>query len=197
MSVVLFVSNELKNGSSLTFLISFFFPTILNQQSTINPLFHLQTKNKKRMSGALLTLGLVSFIRAIFATIMTGVGWTVLKGNDVCQANMYSFVQGVTITATVELALYGTGMIIALLSICLESMEAVAVFFNIFVLALITVAASLIHLAWFIWGIIVLADQQCKGTSYNTFTIVLVVLSGLAVLNGVFSCRNNGKQEKK
>jgi hypothetical protein len=149
------------------------------------------------MSGVGVSLGLVSFIGAIFASIMTGVGWTVLRGNDVCQANMYSYVQGVTITATVELALYGTGMIIALLSICSEFMEAVAIFFNLFVLMLITMASSLLHVAWFIWGIIVLADQQCKGTSYNTFTIVLVVLNGLAVLNGVCSRRTNGKQEKQ
>lgn len=143
------------------------------------------------LKSSALVLGLVSFIAAMFASVMTGVGWHILRSDDVCTGSMHTYVEAVTISSTIQLALFGFGFIIAMTSICSEVMAMVTTFYNVVIVILCTVMGSILNIVWFVWGIVLLSEHRCQGTIYNTLTIVLVVLSGISVLGNLCSQKTN------
>lgn len=119
---------------------------------------------------------LISFILALFASINVGLTWFTLNSNDVCEGNMYKYMYGIGIYSIIVLSIY---LIIMIMSIFKDEI--------MFALIPVIVISSILNGVWFIWGIILLANQECLGTIYNTMTIVIVVLSGLGFTNICFA----------
>ncbi len=94
------------------------------------------------------------FAAIIIEAVLVGVGWGM--GVNSCQ-----FVYVATITATVMLALLLAGLL----------------FFGLglFTAPFLLWACSLLNLAYFIWGIVVLAEHTCEGVQ----PIIMDVFSGL------------------
>lgn len=95
------------------------------------------------MSVTMDGLRVLWLVGAIFSAIMTGIGWSVLNGSDVCTTSMHTYIEAVTITATVSLALYPS-------CICEDAMEAIAAVYNAGVIAILAIIDRLLNFTWFI-----------------------------------------------
>ena len=130
--------------------------------------------------------GCLSLVLAVFAAAYTGVGWSVLNSDVVCEGGMHTYIMAHTIIATVELAFLLSGMVVSMIGYCCgdlcattaEGYAAVIMFFAFSV-------SPLFRLVTFIWGIVCLANEQCKGTAYFTMAIVFVVLNGLSIVGSI------------
>jgi hypothetical protein len=144
-----------------------------------------------------ITFGVLSFIGVVFSAVTMGIGWTILHGSDICTTSMYTYIQAVTITATVHLAFYGLSFFISLASLCGETIATIAFVYNIVVFTFLIIVGALLNLAWFIWGIVVLANHEFEGTIYNNMSIVFVVISGIGVVgNTCHGLSNSGSSTK-
>lgn len=159
--------------------------------TTVRNLYITIMSNDTRMSSGL--FGCFALFLAIISAVLVGVTWgVILTGNDVCVGGMHTFVKTLGICYTVQLAVYGFGSILGCVGILSSSIAAVALVWNGVFMTVALILSSVLNLALFIWGVILLASHTCEGTNYYTFTIVAVVFSGLGVLTG---CR--GSSTKK
>ena len=134
--------------------------------------------------------GIVSFWFSISAAILTGVGWSVLHSSDVCEGDLHKYVYVVTVASTISLAIYGTGALLAVLSLLAKPLETAANIYNGIFIILMVFLSGILNLTWFFWGILILTHYDvaaCKNTVYYPMTIVLVVISGLSILGNLLS----------
>jgi hypothetical protein len=118
-------------------------------------------------------------------SVMVALVWSVLNGPDECEGDMYTYMRAVGITYATELALVVSESILLLLSTMMPSLRAFAGMSSMITVVLMNIACVLISIAWIIWGIVLLANDECRGTDYYTYTVVIVVLSGIIVLLNV------------
>lgn len=128
-------------------------------------------------------------ISTIVASVIGAVGWTTLQSAETCHGGMHQFIYAVTITSTAQIAIFGMGTVLGLLSICIEEVGPVAVGYNTFFMVICSLIGSFLNMAWLIWGIVVLSNQECEDTIYHTVSIVLVVLSGLSMISNACQSR--------
>ena len=128
-------------------------------------------------------LSLIIFIYATFAAVEFGLGWFVLHSQDVCNGPAQQYIVTVTHASTAFLVVYGTGLLIILMTVVCTSLELLASSFCVAVVLILAIISAIVNLIWFIWGVVVLSDENnCKGTAYFAVAVVLVVLNGLQVL---------------
>lgn len=140
-------------------------------------------------TAAKVVLGIVLFLSATHSAALTGIGWHVLGSDDTCEGGLHSYVKAIAIGATVQLIL----ALVAFCSLLLCCSENLATFFSGAVFILTMLIGNILNLIWFIWGVVLLANHQCEGTIYNTFTIVFVVLSGLGIVGNLCSSRTKSE----
>lgn len=136
------------------------------------------------MKGENLVFFVISLIFAIFAALNVGLTWSTLNSLDVCVGQAHQYVYGLGIVSAIQLTLY----LLLMTFSSFVSVEVIAVLSGI-VLLFMLVIGGILSFVWFIWGIIILANEGCVGTIYNTMTIVFTVLSGLACI-GSYSMAN-------
>lgn len=138
----------------------------------------------------LLVIAIIFLIGALYSAAVTGIGWHVLRTDDSCKGGMYTYLKAITITATVQLAIYAVGGLLALLSFICDCLEGIAAIVDGVLLFITAVIGNILCLVWLVWGIILLVNHHCEGTVYHTITIVFVVLSGIGMLgNSCSMCR--------
>lgn len=135
------------------------------------------------MRDILVGLALVSFLVALTNSISVGVGWWALNTFS-CQAMVYDYVKFVTISSTVLLTSSLIILFLALFSLTSERLATfttwLATFFGFSFLLL----GALLSIAWFIWGIVALSqDDNCKSTPFFAISIWFVVSGGLSILS--------------
>ena len=154
-------------------------PTTLALLSAVSVLFEQVVMGAVR--GAMVLLCLV----CVASSIQTGVGWSALRGRDVCLGKMHTYVRAATIASTTTLAVLGLGMV---LSVCSKVFIAVAVL-------IFAALGGLQSLGWVITGIQALKlDNNCQGTLYFVAAVVFVVSHGLCAL-GTFGLGGDGGSE--
>ena len=130
-----------------------------------------------------LGLSCVIIFVAIMKAVITGVGWTILHSSEMCEGSMHSFIYAVTIASTVMLAFLLFTLLIVLVGMCIPVVEFAAggLFMGMMLIS------GVLNMVWFVWGIVVLASHECLGTSYNAFSIAIVVLSGIGLCSNCCS----------
>ena len=119
--------------------------------------------------GAMVLLCLI----CVATSIQTGLGWSALRGNDVCHGKMHTYVRAATIASTTTLAVCGLGLV---LSVCSTVFLGVAIL-------LLAVLSGQQGWYWVIAGIRLLKhENNCEGTLYYVAAIVFVVSHGLCLL---------------
>ena len=130
------------------------------------------------LRGAMVVLCMV----CVASSIQTGMGWSALRGHDVCLGKMHTYIRAATIASTTTLAVLGLGMV---LSVCSKVFVALAVL-------IVAALGGLQSLVWVITGIqALILENNCEGTLYYVTAIVFVVSHGLCVL-GTFGLGGDG-----
>lgn len=136
-------------------------------------------------------VGALMFVLAAITAAATGLGWSTLRGPDVCEGIVHSYVKVTTIYYTVLLGLYGFGFLASIMSVD-ETCAVVSMWINGTILLVMAVVGCFTTIAWVGWGIAALtSDNPCKGTMYYVDTIFVVVLSGLSLCGNL--CKVNLK----
>jgi hypothetical protein len=130
-----------------------------------------------------------SFILAVFAAVMAGVSLSTLHSGDICFGSMHDFIYAVAVSSMVQLAIAAFGVLLGLMASCCTSLESAAVAYDSVAEVFLVIASIILNLLWIVWGIVVLAHHECRGTRYHTLTTVLVVLSGLCLISSVLNNR--------
>ena len=130
----------------------------------------------------LLVIAIICLIAALFSAAVCGIGWHVVRTDDSCKGGMYTYLKAIAITATVQLAIYTVGGLLALLSYICDCLEGIVSMIDGVLLFITAAIGNILCLVWLIWGIILLVNHHCEGTVYHTITIVFVILSGIGIL---------------
>jgi hypothetical protein len=132
----------------------------------------------------LLAVAIGAIIIALSAAISTGVGWWAINNNNnACISEIYRYVFAVTVFSTIELGIailviVGTSIVACLPNLQEASGTALAVVGFVF-----TLVSSVVGLAFFIWGIVALSqDNNCRGTPFFPIAIWFVIMGGVGLL---------------
>jgi len=122
----------------------------------------------------------VAICSGIYSAVIAGLSWSTLLGDADCDGSMHKYFEVAAITSVSQLGAIGLGMLLLLLGICVPVFRPC----SWCVLIVVLVASSFISIGYFIWGVILLANDSCRGTAYYDVGIALVILYGLGFVGG-------------
>ena len=129
----------------------------------------------------LVLVSTVAICSGVYSAVVAGLSWSTLLGDAECDGSMHKYFEVAALTSVSRLGAIGLGMLLLLLGIRAPVFTPC----SWCVLIVVLLASSFISIGYFIWGVILLANNDsCRGTVYYDLGIALVILYGLGFVGG-------------